>query len=223
MFNGRQQPSRGGTSRMMREYQVRFCERLGVKFPGPTRHLQALPRRNSNGRFTSISRHPGRSLLITVNQPFGEWGQGVPGPSYDLGGDRPPRPSRHHHRDERRELPSPRCHRAQARLRPASHSHDNQSQRRLTLPIRCGPVSDKAPGLARKDRGCRECPNACLSLVPCDPWLRGLAGRMGSYRLICTYLFFDTAFYTYQKRLLLAGSSKSERKTLLRQCMKSRA
>jgi hypothetical protein len=28
----------GGTSRMMREYQVRFCERLGVKFPGPTRH-----------------------------------------------------------------------------------------------------------------------------------------------------------------------------------------
>jgi hypothetical protein len=38
MFNGRRQPSRGGTSRMMREYQVRFCERLGVKFPGPTRH-----------------------------------------------------------------------------------------------------------------------------------------------------------------------------------------
>jgi hypothetical protein len=118
---------------------------------------------------------------------------------------------------------SPRCHRAQVRLRPASHSHDNQSQRRLTLPIRCGPVSDKASGLARKDRGCRECPNACLSLVLCDPWLRGLAARAGSYRLICTYLFFDTAFYTYQKRLLLAGSSKSERKTLLRQCMKSRA
>ena len=37
MFNGRRQPSRGGTSRMTREYQVRFCERLGVKFPGPTR------------------------------------------------------------------------------------------------------------------------------------------------------------------------------------------
>src|SRR5580700_8651167 len=35
MFNGRRQPSRGGTSRMMREYQVRFCERLGVKFPRP--------------------------------------------------------------------------------------------------------------------------------------------------------------------------------------------
>jgi len=38
MFNGRRQPSRGGTSRMTRECQVRFCERLGVKFPGPTRH-----------------------------------------------------------------------------------------------------------------------------------------------------------------------------------------
>jgi len=25
-------------SRMMREYHVRFCEGLGVKFPGPTRH-----------------------------------------------------------------------------------------------------------------------------------------------------------------------------------------
>ena len=30
-FSGRRQPSRDGTSRMMREYQVRICERLGVK------------------------------------------------------------------------------------------------------------------------------------------------------------------------------------------------
>src|SRR5471032_1243272 len=35
--DGRQQPSMGGTSRMSREAQVRICERLGVKFPGPTR------------------------------------------------------------------------------------------------------------------------------------------------------------------------------------------
>ena len=40
MFNGRRQPSRGGTSRMTRECQVRFCEGLGVKFPGPTRQLR---------------------------------------------------------------------------------------------------------------------------------------------------------------------------------------
>ena len=41
-FNGRRQPSRDGTSRMMREYQVRICERLRVKFPGPTRHRAAI-------------------------------------------------------------------------------------------------------------------------------------------------------------------------------------
>jgi hypothetical protein len=33
----RRQPSGGGTSRMSREAQVRICERLGVRFPGPTR------------------------------------------------------------------------------------------------------------------------------------------------------------------------------------------
>src|SRR5258708_15610324 len=36
-FSGRRQPSRGDTSRMNREVQVRICEGLGVKFPGPTR------------------------------------------------------------------------------------------------------------------------------------------------------------------------------------------
>jgi hypothetical protein len=36
-FGGRRQPSMGGTSRISREAYVRFCERLGVKFPGPTR------------------------------------------------------------------------------------------------------------------------------------------------------------------------------------------
>src|SRR6266571_2010956 len=52
MFNGRRQPSRGGTSRMMREYQVRICERLGVKLPGPTR--QFLPK--SDVRVVSVYR-----------------------------------------------------------------------------------------------------------------------------------------------------------------------
>src|ERR1700720_425480 len=41
--NERRQPSLGGTSRMMREYQVRFCEGLGVKFPGSTRHDRIIP------------------------------------------------------------------------------------------------------------------------------------------------------------------------------------
>jgi hypothetical protein len=34
---GRRQPLCDDTSRMMREYQVRICERVGVKVPGPTR------------------------------------------------------------------------------------------------------------------------------------------------------------------------------------------
>ena len=36
-FAGRRRPSLSGTSRMRRESPVRICERLGVKFPGPTR------------------------------------------------------------------------------------------------------------------------------------------------------------------------------------------
>ena len=37
MFCGRRQPSCDDTSRTTRECHVRICERLGVKFPGPTR------------------------------------------------------------------------------------------------------------------------------------------------------------------------------------------
>jgi len=40
-FSGRRQPSCDGTSRMTRECQVRICEGLGVKFPGPTRQERA--------------------------------------------------------------------------------------------------------------------------------------------------------------------------------------
>jgi hypothetical protein len=36
-LDGRRQPSLGGTSRISREAYVRFCERLGVQSPGPTR------------------------------------------------------------------------------------------------------------------------------------------------------------------------------------------
>src|SRR6476469_4847139 len=43
-FSGRRQPSRDGTSRMMREYPVRICEGLGAKFPGPTRQSRHFDR-----------------------------------------------------------------------------------------------------------------------------------------------------------------------------------
>jgi hypothetical protein len=41
--SGRRQSSVGGTSRMTRECQVRICERLGVKSPGPTRPGGSAP------------------------------------------------------------------------------------------------------------------------------------------------------------------------------------
>ena len=64
MFNGRRQPSCGGTSRMTRECQVRICERLGVKFPGPTRHSRRFRDDRGHVRFTPDShRYSGRPVL----------------------------------------------------------------------------------------------------------------------------------------------------------------
>ncbi len=57
LFSGRRQPSCDGMSRMMREYHVRFCEGLGVKFPGPTRHKQTLRPCRRYVCFTPDSRH----------------------------------------------------------------------------------------------------------------------------------------------------------------------
>src|SRR5450759_604299 len=39
MPNGRRRPSLGRTSRVNREVYARFCERLAVRFRGPTRQL----------------------------------------------------------------------------------------------------------------------------------------------------------------------------------------
>ena len=58
-FDGRRQLSMGGTSRMSREAQVRICERLGVKFPGPTRqsgHFGLGPATSGLPRSTDIVR-----------------------------------------------------------------------------------------------------------------------------------------------------------------------
>ena len=66
-FSGRRQPSCDGTSRMMREYQVRFCERLGVKFPGPTRHRRTITPVVWLVGSASESRHYSRSKLPQQN------------------------------------------------------------------------------------------------------------------------------------------------------------
>src|SRR6516225_12277966 len=68
MFNGRRQPSCGGTSRMMREYQVRICERLGVKFPGPTRPIEvpsgAINKRSIEEGFLFLRIDPNHLVVL---------------------------------------------------------------------------------------------------------------------------------------------------------------
>jgi DNA replication protein DnaC len=59
------------------------------------------------------ARYERRSLLVTANQPFGEWGKIFD----DAGRCRSPGPPRQHLRDERRELPPTRRPRTQTRLR----------------------------------------------------------------------------------------------------------
>src|ERR1700693_5712400 len=61
-FSGRRQPSCDGTSRMMREYQVRFCEGLGVKFPGSTRPVLRVTRVQTAMR--NCTRDEGRSFEV---------------------------------------------------------------------------------------------------------------------------------------------------------------
>jgi DNA replication protein DnaC len=80
------------------------------------------------------ARYERRSLLITANQPFGEWGKIFPRPGNDGRGRRPPGSSRHHLRDERRELPPPRRARTQARPRPPAGPRDNHGQRLIAAP-----------------------------------------------------------------------------------------
>jgi hypothetical protein len=80
MFNGRRQPSRGGTSRMTRECQVRFCEGLGVKFPGPTRQeatsaddwaKSALPPKNGHPRVRFVQKQTSHRSATTALLPTG--------------------------------------------------------------------------------------------------------------------------------------------------------
>ena len=54
-FDGRRQPSMGGTSRVSREAQARICEGLGVKVPGPTRQVEKVSDRAYWVRSTSKS------------------------------------------------------------------------------------------------------------------------------------------------------------------------
>ena len=54
-LGGRRRPSTGGTSRVTGDGHARICERLGAKFPGPTRQEETEPRQTG-------LRRPGETL-----------------------------------------------------------------------------------------------------------------------------------------------------------------
>jgi hypothetical protein len=97
-FAGRRRPSLSGTSRMRRESPVRICERLGVKFPGPTRPFRARPGTTDSDRIDKTG--PVRSSI----------GRGAPVSSRLVG-------------PEARLLPRPSngCDRRRRPYRPRSH------------------------------------------------------------------------------------------------------
>src|SRR6516164_9776433 len=82
IISGRRQPSSDGTSRMNREVHVRICERLGVKFPGPTRHsrrsLLTLWQQASEADIGSLALLP-RRAVIGSNRPAWSPPVGAPG------------------------------------------------------------------------------------------------------------------------------------------------
>jgi DNA replication protein DnaC len=79
--------------------------------------------------FELISAHyERRSMLITANQHW-RMEQDLPGPCHDARRRRSPRPSRHHHRDERRKLSQAYRARAQAWSRTTALARDTQNCR----------------------------------------------------------------------------------------------
>ena len=74
MFNGRRQPSCGGTSRMTRECQVRICERLGVKFPGPTRQVRThAPQQKRHCHPAEVEEHIRRNWIALKSRISHIW------------------------------------------------------------------------------------------------------------------------------------------------------
>ena len=79
MLNGRRQPSLGRTSRVNREVYARFCERLAVRFRGPTRQLTVLNFRGGNGN-VGIIRSPVRAIALPDMDQFPSAGTRPRGP-----------------------------------------------------------------------------------------------------------------------------------------------
>ena len=67
---------RDGTSRKMREYHIRFCERLRVKFPGPTRPNASEPLTTHRNTFDYVKTGVAQGLreehgLTPIYRPCG--------------------------------------------------------------------------------------------------------------------------------------------------------
>jgi DNA replication protein DnaC len=79
------------------------------------------------------ARYERRSVLITANQPFGEWNRIFPDPAMTLAARRPARRPRDDLRAQRRTLPAPHCRRAPKGAGPPAKPRDNQDLPRMTL------------------------------------------------------------------------------------------
>jgi hypothetical protein len=94
------------------------------------------------------ARYERRSLLITANQPFGDWGKVFPDPAMTVAVvDR----LRHNLRDECRKLPPPRRPRTQTRLRLIAGPTDTQDRNLIVAPRQSKRRAPLARQLQRDD------------------------------------------------------------------------
>jgi hypothetical protein len=70
MLNGRRQPSLGRTSRVNREVYARFCERLAVRFRGPTRQPAVRNFRGDGGNAGIIEARLAPPSYSTLANPL---------------------------------------------------------------------------------------------------------------------------------------------------------
>ncbi len=80
------------------------------------------------------ARYERRSMLITANQPFGEWGRILFRPSYDARGHRSHRAPRHDPRNERRQLSAKGSRRPGTRGGTPADTRDNQGITLIVAP-----------------------------------------------------------------------------------------
>ena len=59
-----------GNSRMMREYPVRICEGLGVKFPGPTRRVSTVVNPRRAASLSPCVFNVAEELWVDLNKRF---------------------------------------------------------------------------------------------------------------------------------------------------------